>query len=610
MSDDERPDDGHIEAPLTAAAQDGAAAQAAQAEGQQPEAQRPQDADPEVGGRGGSSSVLGSSLVMAAGTVVSRLSGFVRSLLLALALGTQLHADVFTIANTIPNMLYILLAGGIFNSVLVPQLVRTMKSDPDAGEAYVNRIVTIAVISLGLLTVLLVVAAPWVMQLYLDDTYFSPDLAEQRESVIDFARLCLPQVFFYGVFVMVGQILNARDRFGPMMWAPIANNLLSIAVLLAYVLTFGAAEGDELRGGYTSGQEWLLGLGSTLGIVAQLLVLLPYLRAAGVRFRPRFDFRGTGLGHTFRLGAWSLGFVMVNQIAYTVVVRLASAGTAEAATSPGGEAGTGYTVYAGAFLLMMVPHSVVTVSLATAVLPRLSRMAADHRWRDMGAQVAQTLRTGLALIVPFAFLLPVIALPLANIVWNYGAASETYADFASALAWFAPGLVFFTVHYLMLRGFYALESTRTAFWVQCVIATANITAALLIASRTAPQDTAAGLVAAYGCAYLVGAATSYAVLRRRLGGLQSAETLRLLVRVTIAAGLAAAAAWLWRWALLQLWPLGDGRLQAVTALLTATAVDLLVLLLLSRAMRISEVNEVVGLAVRRLPGPLRSRLAR
>jgi putative peptidoglycan lipid II flippase len=553
------------------------------------------------------SSVLSSSLVMAAGTVVSRMSGFVRSLLLALALGTQLHADVFTIANTIPNMLYILLAGGIFNAVLVPQLVRTMKQDPDGGEAYLNRIVTLAALALGIVTVVLVVAAPWVMRIYLDDAFFTDEFTEQRESVIAFARLCLPQVFFYGMFVLLGQVLNARDRFGPMMWAPIANNLLAIGVLLIYVLVHGPAEGEQLRGGYTPGQELLLGLGSTFGIVAQLLVLLPYLRAAGVRYRPRFDFRGTGLGHTFRLGVWTLGFVVVNQLAYTIVVRLASGGTAEAAAT-GGEAGTGYTIYSGAFLLVMVPHSIVTVSLATAVLPRLSRLAADRQWAGLGVQVAETLRTGLALIVPFALLLPAIALPLANIVWNYGAARETYSDFASSLAWFAPGLVFFTVHYLMLRGLYALERTRTAFWVQCVIAATNITAALAITARTDPQDTAAGLVLAYGCAYAVGALTSYAVLRSRLGGLRTRETVRFGVRILIAASLAAAAAWLWRWGVTLLWPLDDGRLQAVTLLLTTTLVDVVVLLVLSRLMRIREVTEVVGVLARRLPGPLRSRL--
>ncbi len=551
-------------------------------------------------------SILGSSLVMATGTVVSRLSGFVRSLLLALALGTQLHADVFTIANTIPNMLYILLAGGIFNAVLVPQLVRTMKQDPDGGDAYLNRIVTLATIALGVVTVLLVVAAPWVMRLYLDDVYFTAEFTEQRDSVIAFARLCLPQVFFYGMFVLVGQVLNARNRFGPMMWAPIANNLISIAVLVVYVLSYGPAEGSELRGGFTTGQEWLLGLGSTFGILAQFLILLPFLRAAGVRYRPRFDFRGTGLSHTFRLGVWTLLFVVVNQIAYTVVVRLASGGTAQAAASGGGEAGTGYTIYSGAFLLVMVPHSVVTVSLATAVLPRLSRMAADQQWQRVGTQVAETLRTGLALIIPFVFLLPAIALPLASIVWNYGAASSTYGDFASSLAWFAPGLAFFTVHYLMLRGLYALEQTRTAFWVQCIIAAVNVAAALAISARTDPQHNAAGLVAAYGCAYAVGAVTSYLVLGKRLGGLGTRQTVRFLVRIGIAAGFAAAAAWAWRLGLDLVWPLNDSRFRAVAFLLTTTLVDVAVVLTASRLMRITEVTEVVGLVTRRLPFRTRS----
>ncbi|WP_300600694.1 murein biosynthesis integral membrane protein MurJ, partial [uncultured Nocardioides sp.] len=268
-------------------------------------------------------SVLSSSAVMAAGTTFSRLSGFIRSVLLAAALGNLVHADVFTIANTIPNMLYILLAGGVFNAVLVPQLVRAMGNDADGGEAYTNRIVTLAALFLASVTIALVLAAPWVVDLYTSDDW-PPDAID---STVAFARLCLPQVFFYGMFVLVGQILNSRGSFGPMMWAPIANNVISVATLVVYLVVFGAADGAERTAGYTSGQELLLGLGSTLGIAVQLLVLLPYLRAAGFRYRPRFDFRDTGLGHTLRLGTWTVLFVIVNQLAYTVVVRLASTGT-------------------------------------------------------------------------------------------------------------------------------------------------------------------------------------------------------------------------------------------------------------------------------------------
>ncbi len=175
-----------------------------------------------------SSSLLSATAVMAAGTIVSRLSGFVRSILLAAALGVGLHADVFNIANTVPNMLYILLAGGIVNAVLVPQLVRAMRNDSDDGAAYTNRVITLAATFLFVVTVALVVVAPWLMGLFLDPAYFDPSRTSQLDSVIAFARYCLPQVFFYGMYVLVGQVLNARGRFGPMMWAPIANNIVSV----------------------------------------------------------------------------------------------------------------------------------------------------------------------------------------------------------------------------------------------------------------------------------------------------------------------------------------------------------------------------------------------
>ena len=396
------------------------------------------------------SSILSSSAVMAAGTVVSRVSGFVRGALLAAALGAYLHADLFNIANTIPNMLYILLAGGVFNAVLVPQLVRAMKNDPDGGESYTNRIVTLAALFLGFVTVVMVVAAPLLMRVFLDTSFWTADLAEQRDSVIDFARLCLPQVFFYGMFVLLGQVLNARGRFGPMMWAPIANNVISIFVLVVYLFVFGPAAQQDTSA-YTTEQEVLLGLGATLGIVVQLLVLLPYLKQAGFTYRPRFDFRGTGLGHTLRLGIWTVLFVVVNQIAYSVVVRLASEGAASGLTG-GGDPGTGYTIYSQSFLLVMVPHAVITVSLATAILPRLSARAAEDDLTGVSRSLASTLRTALAVIVPFALLLPLVSRDLANVVYGWGAASEAFPDYALPLALFGVGLVFFTVHFLMLRG--------------------------------------------------------------------------------------------------------------------------------------------------------------
>jgi putative peptidoglycan lipid II flippase len=542
--------------------------------------------------------ILSASAVMAAGTTVSRLSGFVRSALLVAALGSGLHAELFNVANTVPNMLYILLAGGIFNAVLVPQLVRTMKQDPDGGEAYTNRVVTAAAVFLGVVTVALVVAAPWVMQLFLGAPYDDPELASQRASAIAFARWCLPQVFFYGMFVLAGQILNARGLFGPMMWAPIANNVISVAVLTTYLLVYGPVSDDTAP--FTAGQEALLGLGSTLGIVAQLLVLLPFLRKAGFTYRPRFDLRGTGLGHTLRLGIWTVGFVIVNQIAYTVVVKLASSGPASAAVSGGEQTATGYTVYSFAFLIVMVPHSIITVSLATAVLPRLSAYAAENDRGSLAGTLMIALRSALCVVVPFALLLPVVARDTAHVIWGYGAGRDSYQNFAPTLALFGIGLVFFTVHYLMLRGFFALEQTRTVFWIQFVIALTNIAAAVLLVREATAAQTSPALVLAYATAYLVGAAVSSGVLARALGGIGLRSLVRFLVRLVVIAVLsttaAVGAAWLLR-------GLGEDPALVVALLraLVVTIVDVVVFLLLARLFRLQEVTEVLDTVVRRLP---------
>ncbi len=543
-----------------------------------------------------SQKVLGSSAVMAAGTVVSRLSGFARAFLITAALGLGLHADLFTIGNTIPNMLYILLAGGVFNAVLVPQLVRAMKVDEDGGEAYTNRIITLAVVFLGGVTVLLVVAAPWVMQLYLNSCYDSPGMAAERDSVVAFARYCLPQVFFYGMFVLVGQVLNARGRFGPMMWAPIANNVVSVAVLTAYLLVYGKATATEQHGAFTSGQEALLGIGATVGIAVQLLVLLPYLRAAGVTWRPRFDFRGTGLSHTLRLGLWTVLFVVVNQIAYTVVVRLASGGTGCGSSS----SGTGYTVYSTTFLIVMVPHSVITVSLATAILPRLAARAADGDLPGLASSLSGTLRSALVVILPFAALMPVIAHDVANTV-SLGAAREHYQLFVLSLALFGPAIALFTVHYLMLRGFYALEQTRRVFWIQCAVAATNILVALVLVARTDPTHTSPALVAAYGASYAVGSVVSYSVLRRELGGLRTPTLVRFGVRMAIAVAVSTAAAY---GARELLGFLGEEPTNLVAALraLLVTGTDVVVFLVLARLLHVREVTEVVDTVAGRLPG--------
>ena len=535
--------------------------------------------------------VLASSAVMAAGTVLSRASGYVRAALLVVALGSGLRGDLFAIANTLPNMVYILLAGGVFNAVLVPQLVRRIKEDDDGGDAYARRVITLSALFLGAVTIVLVVAAPLVLRLYLDGRFLDPDRVTQLESIVDLTRWCLPQVFFYGMYVLVGQVLNARGRFGPMMWAPIANNLLSILILVAYLVFFGpTGDGAARSAGLSTSEEVLLGLGSTAGIVAQFLVLLPYLRASGFTYRPRFDFRDPELRKTLSLGVWTVLFVVVTQAAYLVVVRLASGGAVDG--------GTGYLVYSNSLLIMMVPHAIVTVSLATAILPRLSSYAHEGRLPELGRTVGSTLRTALALVLPFAVLLPVTAGDVAGFAFGWDNPEEA-ATFAPTLAVFGPALVVFTVHYFMLRGFYAMEMTRLVFFIQLAVSATNVVVATLLVPPRPPEDTAPMLVVAYLASYCVGAVVSYAVLRRTVGGLETPQLLRFLVRMAIVLVFTAAAAWGVERALAGL---GDypGPLPSLLRGGLSAAAGLLVVLVGARLLRIQEVTSLVDTVAARL----------
>jgi putative peptidoglycan lipid II flippase len=465
---------------------------------------------------------------MALGTVVSRLTGFARLYLLAFTIGTQLDADLFNNANTVPNALYILVAGGIFNVVLVPQMVRAMRRDEDGGEAFTARIVTLGLLVLAVSTVLLIILAPVIVHLVFDAKLFEPRFERQHESARLLMWLCIPQVFFYGTFVLLGQVLNARQTFGPMMWAPIANNLVAITMLSTYLGIYGSSDG---RDGFTTGQALLLGIGSTVGIAVQTALLLPFLRRAGFRYRPRFDFRGTGLGRTIRLGAWTLGFIAVNQVAFIVVQRLGTKGTLTGAAE--GTRAAGSAVYEIGFLMSQLPHGIVTVSLATALIPTLAALASDGRIDELVAQLSSHLRLILTIVAPLAVVAALLG-PTAVRAVGYGAIRTNAEVIGATLAAFAPAMVAFAIHYIALRGFYAMENTRTPFFIQLAVAGTNVVAAVVLTSVVEPAHVSIALAFAFGLAYLVGAVLAVVLLPGPVSWLVDADTRRFLVRLTLA----------------------------------------------------------------------------
>ncbi len=480
------------------------------------------------------SGIARASAWMALGTIVSRITGLLRMLLLVLVIGKSLDADIFDAANTVPNALYILVAGGIFNVVLVPQLVRSMKQDDDGGDAYANRVITLGLLVLAAATAILMIAVPWLLHVFFDGSLFSASNTNQLESAHLLMLLCMPQVFFYGAFVLVGQVLNARQRFGPMMWAPIINNLAAIAVLVTYAIVFGSSDGVD---GFTTSEAVLLGLGSTVAIALQTAVLVPFLAQTGFHFKARFDFRGVGLSHTLRLALWTLGFIIVNQIAYVVIIRLGNRATLEGKAD--GVDAAGSYVYGLGFLVSQVPHGVITVSLATAIIPMLSGFAADREFGRFRVELSRTVRLALVIIVPLAVAVACLGQQVATVTNLNGNLRGGTEAIGWAIQAFAITMVAFTVHYLMLRGFYANEDTRTPFFIQVVIAAVNIVVAIVLTSMVEPARVAMMLAFAFGIAYVVGSILSTTLLSRTVGSMVDREMLVFVAKVSVASGIAA-----------------------------------------------------------------------
>jgi putative peptidoglycan lipid II flippase len=468
------------------------------------------------------------STVMAAGTIVSRVTGIGRDIAMTAALGFFIVSDAYSLGNSLPTVVYILVIGGALNAVFIPQLVRRMKEDDDGGKAYSDRLITLVATVLLVMSIVAVIAAPWIVSLYTTDKF----PAGQYELAVAFARLCLPQVFFYGLYTLLSQVLNARGRFGMPMFAPIANNIVAIATFLLFIAVAGtsAAAGGQL----STQQVLILGIGTTLGVIAQAVILIPIMWRSGYAWRPRFDWRGAGLGKAGSLAFWTIGLVLVNQLTYIVITRLATQANVNA--SEVGAAAAGLTTYQKAHLVFLLPHSVITVSVVTAMLPALSRVAHSGRLDQVGADVSRTMRVVAALIIPIAMVLIVNGASVAILLFGYGAATPDQAGLMGLIvSVFMIGLLPFTLFYVLLRGYYALEDTRTPFFITIVFSVVLL--ALVFPFFALAHDggrQVAAIALAYSLSYWVGFAITWVVLARRLGSMRSRATSWALARILIA----------------------------------------------------------------------------
>jgi putative peptidoglycan lipid II flippase len=530
-----------------------------------------------------SGSAAGNSAVMAAGSLVSRGTGFLRTLVISAALGSAV-GDAYTTAQIFPGMVYEFLIGGVLTSVLVPVLVRRRKSDADRGEAYTQRLLTLAVLALGVATVLAVLAAP-----LLTAVYASGGGAAKKDLITALAWLILPMIFFTGISALLGAVLNTRGHFAAPMWTPILNNIVVIAAFGVFIVVFGADANREAEDVSTA-MILLIGGGTLLGMVVQAIGLMPALRKVGFRFKFRGRFRELGLRELARLGAWMFCYVAVSQLGLIVLFNLALDASERDAPGP--------LIYNNVFLLVMMAHGIIAVSIITALIPRMSAAAADGRFDEFTDDVSRGTRTVTAVLAPIAVCYAVLATPIAVTLFRYGAfTTENAQDTGLVLLVGGVALVPFAISQLFTFAFYALPDTKTPALVNIPVVALRVAVQLGLFAILTASTVAAGLMAGNAVSYVAAAVIFAVLLRRRIGPLGAGRILMTFGKVLVASLGAAGVGLL---VLLVLPDDSTDRLTAIVQLVVGGAAIGLTYLGLAMLLRIREISDVVGLVRRRL----------
>ncbi|MDP1793612.1 MAG: murein biosynthesis integral membrane protein MurJ [Acidimicrobiales bacterium] len=439
--------------------------------------------------------------LMAAGTVASRITGFVRVLALGYALGFNRLSDAYNLANTLPNIVYELILGGVVSATLVPLFVGLFDDEPDEEKAWhgVAAVTWLVLAVTAGLSVLFFVAAPLLSAPYAALSNAS-QAGAQRELTIAFMRYFAPQVLLLAGMSVGTSILHARRRFGAPMFAPVLNNVVTIAALLVApkFITETGRSNLQLGAGLV-----ILGAGTTLGYAAQLGGLVPSLRAIGARLKPVWDPHHPAVRRAIGLSAWTFGFVVANQIAYLIVVALANKRSGE------------LSAYQAAFQFFQLPHAIVTVSITGALLPEMSSAAGRGDKAEFNALFARGMRVIGLLLIPAGIVAMLFAEPLLRPILGHGRLTETaLSTTAETLSAFAIGLPGFAAFSLCVRALQARRDVRSAFWLYVFENAINILGAVLLY----PSMHVRGLAYAYAISYLVAAVVAYVVVIRTGGG--------------------------------------------------------------------------------------------
>ncbi|WP_419722694.1 murein biosynthesis integral membrane protein MurJ [Sinomonas albida] len=546
--------------------------------------------------KAGGASEARSSAIMAVGTLLSRVLGFLRQLLLVYALGLgSTVTDTFVNANNLPNLIFLLVAGGVFNTVLVPQIIKASGA-PDRGADYISRLLTLGVIVTFGLTAIVTIAAPIVMQLTT-----SGYSGNQLALATVFAYWCLPQIFFYGLYALLTQVLNAHGAFGPAMWAPLVNNIVAIAGLGMFIWVFGTNNTHQhTLDNWGTPQTLLVAGASTVGVVIQTAMLFVPVGRLGLGLRPKFGWRGVGLGAAARIGAWTLATTAVGQLTFLYLMKVASMPGAvrehlrEAnPDDPAWKFIPGNTVLEMASQLYLLPHSIIALSLATVLFNRMTQASQAGDRHGVRIALSRGLRTMAVATVFSALALFALAAPL-GMFFSGGRPSDgvMLAQTISILALSTP---FLSANFMMSRVFYSFEDAKTPFKIQVWLGLLNVVGATVIQFLPARY-----IIFSIAILYTVGNVLSVVLsgsyLRRRIGHLDGITVARSYIRMGYAALGSAIAGGLAVWLMGGLSPTGfiwSSSLAALVGIVVIGIPMLLVYLVLLRIFGVSELRDLL-----------------
>jgi putative peptidoglycan lipid II flippase len=523
-----------------------------------------------------------SAVVMAVGTTLSRVTGLGRLIAMAFALGVTESrlADAYNIANTMPNVIYELILGGVLTSVFIPVLVEELrkKRDDDAWES-VSALVTTSIVTVVAITLVAVVAAPWIIRLF-TFRLSGAEQAQQQELATFFLRIFAPQIAFYGIAAIAGGLLNAHDRFAVPMFAPIVNNVVVIATFLAFAAIVSGTP-DEAGVATALSQKLLLAAGTTGGVALMALAHWPSVRRLPGKLRWRPDFQHPSVRKLARLSVWTIAYVVANQLSFGVGLVLAN-----------GVQG-GPTAMFTAFAFFQLPYGIAAVSIMTALVPRMSAQAVEGDEDGFRASVGTGLRLMGLLLLPATAGYLVLARPLVTTLLEHGVMSANSSRLvAEVLQMFALGLVPFSFYLLLLRAFYARQEARTPTLVNVVLNTVYAVFSIILF----PAFRVQGLALAHSFCYVAGALLAGILLSRRIGGLQSGRTFAALARASAASAIAAVAMVFAVAGVNAV--MGPGGERALVQLIAGAAAGGIVFLGAAKALRIEELDMLRNL----LPG--------